>query len=123
MAADGRDTDFHRGETPIEHVWANPPRGNAPSGTMHPLSDDGPFPLHHPRTRRARHQGWPGHNEQAQVLDPQGRPTRGPYGAGNCVASLAGQAYWGPGGTIGPAVAFGYVAACHAVEQTRNLPD
>jgi 3-oxosteroid 1-dehydrogenase len=38
----------------------------------------------------------------------------GLYAAGNTSSTVMGHTYAGPGATIGPAIAFGYLAALHA---------
>ena len=52
-------------------------------------------------------------NENAQVLDDSGKAIAGLYAAGNDAASIMGGNYPGGGITLGPAVAFGYIAARH----------
>ena len=52
-------------------------------------------------------------NGHAQVLDREGKPIPGLYAAGNDMASIMGGNYPGGGITLGPAIIFGYIAACH----------
>ena len=49
----------------------------------------------------------------ARVLDGAGRPIPGLYAAGNDLASVMGGNYPGGGITLGPAMAFGWIAAHH----------
>lgn len=54
-------------------------------------------------------------NEHAQVVRDDGSVIDGLYAIGNTSASVMGTAYPGAGGTIGPAMTFGFVAADHLV--------
>jgi 3-oxosteroid 1-dehydrogenase len=63
---------------------------------------------------------------QARVLDQTGRPIPNLYAAGNASGSPFGNCYPGAGGTIGPALTFGYVAAndiaARAADQLQSRP-
>ena len=115
-AALGIDPDFHRGESQIERTWGGTPRPGLPSPCLAPLSATGPYYGLIVGPGALDTKGGPVINADAQVLSAtDDRPIPGLYGAGNCIAAPSGQAYWGPGGTIGPAMVFGYLAARHAV--------
>jgi hypothetical protein len=48
------------------------------------------------------------------VLDVDGNPIAGLYAAGNAMASALSMTYGGAGGTLGPAMVFGFLAGAHA---------
>ncbi len=60
-------------------------------------------------------------NAQAQVLREDGSTIAGLYAIGNCSASVMGTSYPGAGGTLGPAMTFGYVAANHLAAQRQEV--
>ncbi len=53
-------------------------------------------------------------DENAQVLQTNGLPIGGLYACGNDMDSMMAGIYPGPGVTLGPAMTFGFRAACHA---------
>jgi 3-oxosteroid 1-dehydrogenase len=55
--------------------------------------------------------GGPVINSGGQIADFGNQPIPGLFGAGNVVAHPFASAYPGGGGTLGPAVTFGHVAA------------
>jgi 3-oxosteroid 1-dehydrogenase len=118
LASTGKDLDFHRGEAPIEIEWNGPARkGNTKNPTMYPFSTAGPYYCVPLAGATLDTKGGPKINARAQIIDAQGRPIPGLYGAGNCIASPASQAYWSAGGTLGPAVTYGYLAGLHATAE------
>ncbi|KFE65301.1 FAD-dependent oxidoreductase [Hyalangium minutum] len=122
FAATGVDLDFHRGETPLERAWQGPSRSTTGNRTMYPLSPNGPFYCAILGAATLDTCGGPVIGTNAQVLRPDSTPIPGLYGAGNCIASPTGQAYWGAGGTLGPAITFGFIAGRSAASAAL-LPD
>jgi 3-oxosteroid 1-dehydrogenase len=134
FAASGEDLDFRRGELEIERWWytflatgafdiPSPiPRAadGKPNLTMHPIAAKGPYYGMILAPGAMDTNGGPRTNASGQVLRWDQTPIAGIYGAGNCVSSLVHKGYWSFGSSIGPALAFGHVAALHAIEQPRR---
>lgn len=126
-AKTGIDPDFHRGEHLYDRQWhllfsarragTKQPENPYPNNVMHPLADTGPYYalILGPGTLDTA--GGPQINENAQVLGQGSTPIPGLYGAGNCISAPTGQAYLGAGGTIGPALTYGFIAGRHAAKQ------
>ena len=70
--------------------------------------------------RRDGHQGRTAHRPRRPVLHVSGDPIPGLYAAGNAMAGVTGKAYGGAGGTLGPAMVFGYRAG-HAAATGASL--
>lgn len=121
FAKSGKDADFQRGGTPNENAWqyavVKPLDNPHPNKTMHPIASTGPYYAVILGAGTLDTKGGPLVNASGQVLHASGQPIPGLYGAGNCVASPAHQAYWGGGGTIGPAMTFGYLAGTAAAAE------
>ena len=123
FAGSGKDLDFTRGESPYDLEAPNlpPPDPNVqwpspdqPNATMYPLSDEGPYYAFILAAGSMTTNGGPVVNAKAQVVNTYDEVIPGLYGAGSSVASPSASAYWGGGGTLGPAVVLGYLAAINA---------
>jgi 3-oxosteroid 1-dehydrogenase len=121
LAASGRDSDFRRGETPIELYFHGPARPGADANpTMVPLSEVGPYfaTILVPGTLDTK--GGPKVDRHGRVLTHTGGVVAGLYGVGNCVASPSARAYWAGGGTLGPILTFGWLAGTHAARHVHR---
>ncbi len=120
FAETGVDADFGRGRAPIGRAWNGPNREGSPNPTMAPFASEGPYYCVILAAGILDTNGGPVINTKAQVLSTSGDPIPGLYGAGNCVASPAGQGYWGPGATIGLGITYGYLAGRHAAAEPEK---
>ena len=122
FAETGKDRDFRRGEAPMENTAPRPSGNDKPNKTMYPISLTGPYYAVMIAPGTLDTNGGPKINAKSQVVDAKRQPIPGLYGAGNCIASPAGQTYWGHGGTIGPAITFGGIAGRNAAtEPVKDL--
>jgi 3-oxosteroid 1-dehydrogenase len=124
-AKKGVDDDHSRGQASIEIAFQFMNAARAPNPypniTMHPIADAGPYYAVILGAGTLDTKGGPVINPRGQVLDGRSLPIPRLYAAGNCAASPAGSAYWAGGGTIGPAMTFGYLAgAAAAAEPVRT---
>jgi 3-oxosteroid 1-dehydrogenase len=121
-AVAGADPAFHRGETQIEKAYHPRAEGNPfPNAAMHPISVSGPYSCVILVAGALDTKGGPRTDRFGRVLDTFGRPFERLYAAGNCAAACSGQGYWGGGGTIGPAMTFGFLAGEHAARLGAHL--
>jgi 3-oxosteroid 1-dehydrogenase len=113
FARDGKDLDFHRGERPVELLFNGPAAAApaAPNPTMFPIAETGPFYAALMTGGNLDTKGGPKTSADGKVLDIADRAIPGLYGVGNCVASASARAYWAGGATLGPILAFSYLAA------------
>lgn len=111
--AAGSDPDFHRGESAHDRWWGDPECKGQVRATLGPL-DEPPFYAVEIRSGALGTKGGPRVDQDARVLDLDGEPIPGLYAAGNVMASPFGMTYGGAGGTLGPAMVFGYLAGQHA---------
>ena len=113
MADVGKDEDFHRGDQHYDRYYAD--ETVKPNPTMRALRK-GPFYAIRVYPGDLGTKGGLITDERGRVLDSESAPIPGLYAAGNTTASVMGPPYPGAGGTIGPALTFGFLAAEAACE-------
>jgi 3-oxosteroid 1-dehydrogenase len=110
----GNDPDFGRGDSAFDRWWGDPHRKGEKQSTLGVL-DHGPYYAVEIHSGALGTKGGPKVDRYGRVIDVDGEPMPGLYAAGNVMGSPFGMTYGGAGGTLGPAMVFGYLAATHAV--------
>ena len=111
FARTGEDTAFGRGRTVMNRFNGDAEAGGNPC--LGPIERAPFYALRVVPVDLAGSAGL-GCDENAGVLDGEGRWIAGLYAVGNDAASIFRGTYPGPGTTIGPAMVFGWRAARHA---------
>jgi 3-oxosteroid 1-dehydrogenase len=111
MADQGKDEDFGKGQSAFDLYAGDPSHG--PNPCLGPIAKP-PFYAIEIKPGDLGTKGGLSMNEHAQVLREDGSVIGGLYAAGNVSASVMGNFYPGAGGTIGPAMTYGYLAALDA---------
>jgi 3-oxosteroid 1-dehydrogenase len=117
FARSGVDEDFHRGESAYDKYYSDP--RVTPNCSLHAI-DQAPFYAVKIVPGDLGTKGGLVTDEHARVLRPDGSVIPGLYAAGNVSAAVMGNTYPGPGGTIGPALVFGYLAAEHVASSVAE---
>jgi 3-oxosteroid 1-dehydrogenase len=112
-AKDGKDPDFQRGDSAYDRFQGdNTKKPNPNLGTL----EKPPYyaiPIYNSNLGT---KGGPVIDKHGRVLSVRNVPIEGLYAAGNAAMAVTGPGYGGAGGTIGPAMVFGYLAGKHAAK-------
>ncbi|MFN3863160.1 MAG: FAD-dependent oxidoreductase [Erythrobacter sp.] len=104
----GHDPDFGRGTSAYDHFYGDRTREGA-AVTLGAIRV-APFYAVEIASGLLGTNGGPRTDGQARILGYDGAPIPGLLGAGNAIACPTGGIYAGAGGTLGPALTFGYIA-------------
>ena len=107
-AREAKDPEFGRGQSTYDHFYGDRSRPGA-AATLGPI-EVAPFYAVEIRMGALGTNGGARTNALAQILDVDGTPIAGLFGAGNVISCPTGSVYAGAGGTLGPALTFGYIA-------------
>ncbi len=107
--AAGTDPDFGRGSSAYDGYWGDDRATTLAAKTLGPI-DTAPFYAVPVCVGSMGTKGGPRTDPDGRVLHVSGKPIPGLFAAGNAMAGATGRAYGGAGGTLGPAMVFGYRA-------------
>jgi len=128
FAESGKDLDYGRGDHDLDRSFSLPPAktswpaNDKPNPLLYPFQSKGPYFAIILAPGVLDTNGGPVIDSGARVLDTADRPIGGLFGAGNCIASPAQDAYWGAGCTLALAMTFGMIAGQSAAKaKAREL--
>ena len=107
--AAGTDPEFGRGASTYDGYWGDLNAATPAGRTLGPI-DTPPYYAVPVRIGAMGTKGGPRTDRDGRVLHVRGTPIPGLFAAGNAMAGVTGKAYGGAGGTLGPAMVFGYRA-------------
>ena len=117
--AAGADPDFGRGSSAYDGYWGDDSATTLAGKTLGPV-DTAPFYAVPVSIGAMGTKGGPRTDHDARVLHVGGEPIPGLFAAGNAMGGVTGRAYGGAGGTLGPAMVFGYRAG-HAAATGKSV--
>ena len=108
----GEDIDFSRGKSKYDSFYGD----RSQSGVYSTLGklDKAPFYAVKIDIGALGTNGGAKTDEYGRVFSASGDIIEGLYTVGNAMAGSTGSVYAGAGGTLGPALTYGYLAGCHA---------
>jgi 3-oxosteroid 1-dehydrogenase len=105
----GADPDFGGGSSAYDGYWSDERATTLAGKTLGPIDTPPSYAV--PVSVGAMGtKGGPRTDRDGRVLHVSGQPIPGLFAAGNAMAGVTGKVYGGAGGTIGPAMVFGYRA-------------
>jgi len=117
LARAGHDDDFARGDSAYDNYYGDP---TLPNPNLYPVETP-PYLAFQIILGDLGTSGGLRTDENACVLNTAGAVIDGLYAVGNASAAVMGRSYAGAGATIGPAMAFGYLAANHIAAKATTL--
>jgi succinate dehydrogenase/fumarate reductase flavoprotein subunit len=103
------DPDFGRGSSAYDGYWGDDKATTTAGKTLGPI-DTAPYYAVPVSVGAMGTKGGPRTDRDGRVLHVNGSAIPGLFAAGNAMAGATGKAYGGAGGTLGPAMVFGYRA-------------
>src|SRR3954466_14033822 len=116
-ARDLHDPDFKRGWSAQDKRWGDPTLRDGTARASLGAVETAPYYAIEVFSGALGTKGGPATDTHARVLDVDGDVIPGLYAAGNAMASPLGMTYGGAGGTLGPAMVFGYLAGRDIAER------
>lgn len=117
MAERGVDEEFHKGENVFDRYYGDPT--HKPNPCLGKI-EKGPFYALRVTPGELGTKGGLDADARARVVREDGSVIDGLYAVGNCSAAVMGKTYAGPGSTLGPAMAFAYLAVEDIAENASS---